>query len=56
MKAGWALGALLLLGCVGRVERGVEQIEFWGLGREGEVVAALIPEFERQNPGIRVAL
>ena len=56
MKAGWALSVLLLFGCAGRVERGGEQIEFWGLGREGEVVAALIPEFERQNPGIRVAL
>ena len=31
-------------------------IEFWGLGREGEVVAELIPEFERRNPGIRVSL
>ena len=29
-------------------------IEFWGMGREGEVVAALVPEFERRNPGLRV--
>ncbi len=29
-------------------------IEFWGLGREGEVVASMIPEFERRNPGIHV--
>ena len=29
-------------------------IEFWGLGREGEVVAQMVPEFERLNPGIRV--
>src|SRR6476620_2975073 len=56
VKASWALGALLLVGCVGKAERGIERIEFWGLGREGEVVAALIPEFERQNPGIRVTL
>ena len=29
-------------------------MEFWGLGREGEVVAEMIPEFERRNPGIKV--
>lgn len=29
-------------------------LDFWGIGREGEVVRELIPEFERQNPGIRV--
>lgn len=29
-------------------------LRFWGMGREGEVVAELIPEFERENPGIRV--
>jgi multiple sugar transport system substrate-binding protein len=56
VSARWALLALLLLGCAERRERGIEVIEFWGLGREGEVVAQLIPEFERRNPGIRVAL
>ncbi|HET9439404.1 MAG TPA: sugar ABC transporter substrate-binding protein [Longimicrobiales bacterium] len=29
-------------------------LRFWGLGREGEVVAQLIPQFEQENPGIRV--
>ncbi|MEA2602930.1 MAG: multiple sugar transport system substrate-binding protein [Acidobacteriota bacterium] len=29
-------------------------LRFWALGREGEVVKDLIPEFERRNPGIRV--
>jgi multiple sugar transport system substrate-binding protein len=29
-------------------------LRFWGLGREGEVVRELVPEFERRNPGIRV--
>ena len=31
-----------------------ENLRFWGLGREGEVVAELIEEFERENPNIRV--
>jgi multiple sugar transport system substrate-binding protein len=29
-------------------------IRFWGMGREGEVVAQLVQGFERENPGIRV--
>jgi multiple sugar transport system substrate-binding protein len=29
-------------------------VRFWALGREGEVVQSLVPEFERRNPGIRV--
>jgi len=29
-------------------------LRFWAMGREGEVVAGLLPEFERINPGIRV--
>ncbi|WP_324288255.1 sugar ABC transporter substrate-binding protein [Pseudoxanthomonas sp. SL93] len=31
-------------------------VTFWVMGYEGEVVARLLPEFERQNPGIRVDL
>jgi multiple sugar transport system substrate-binding protein len=34
--------------------RGVVTLQFWGMGREGDVVAELIPQFERENPGIRV--
>ncbi|MEO8218701.1 MAG: sugar ABC transporter substrate-binding protein [Acidobacteriota bacterium] len=37
-------------------QRGRETLELWGLGREGEVVAELIPEFERRNPGIHVVV
>ncbi|MEK6373373.1 MAG: sugar ABC transporter substrate-binding protein [Acidobacteriota bacterium] len=33
-----------------------ERLEFWALGREGEVVAEMIPEFERRNPGIDVVV
>ena len=29
-------------------------VKFWGLGREGEVVRELVPEFERAHPDIRV--
>lgn len=46
---------LALAGC-SRPEPGTVTLELWGLGREGEVVAELIPEFERRNPGIRVEL
>lgn len=44
---------LLLVGCApGPSDR--ETIRFWTMGREGEVVQQLLPEFERRNPGIRV--
>jgi multiple sugar transport system substrate-binding protein len=59
VRAGWLLIPLLLFGCAGWFEKqepGVERIELWGLGQEGEVVAERIPEFERRNPGIRVRL
>src|SRR5262244_566764 len=29
-------------------------VRFWAMGREGEVVRELLPEFERTHPGIRV--
>ena len=34
--------------------RAARIVRFWGLGREGEVVKELVPEFERTHPGIRV--
>lgn len=51
-----ALAALfVLIGCAEhRQSRTV--VEFWGLGREGEVVAEMLPEFERRNPGIKVVM
>ncbi|NDK37231.1 extracellular solute-binding protein [Pseudoxanthomonas gei] len=56
--AGW-----LLLGCCAlaaasckRDQDGREVVTFWAMGYEGEVVAKLLPEFERRNPGIRVNL
>jgi multiple sugar transport system substrate-binding protein len=33
---------------------GRERLEMWALGREGEVVQQLLPEFERRHPRVRV--
>ena len=46
------VAAGLLAGC-GRSD-GVTVVRFWAMGREGEVVTALLPEFERTHPGVRV--
>lgn len=44
---------LQLAGCApGPAER--QTLRFWTMGREGEVVQQLLPEFERRNPDIRV--
>ncbi len=45
--------AALLTSCAPRREEGVV-LKFWAMGREGEVVTALMPEFERTHPGVRV--
>ena len=53
-----ALGAVLLaVACsrAGGSDR-IQTVRFWGLGREGEVVKDLVPEFERENPGIRIVV
>lgn len=49
---------LLLLSSVSCTRKKDERevVTFWAMGYEGEVVAKLLPEFERQNPGIRVNL
>lgn len=51
-KALLILSVLLLSGCAR--DSGDSVIRFWAMGREAEVVAELIAEFERDNPGIRV--
>jgi multiple sugar transport system substrate-binding protein len=48
-----AVALLLVAGCARRSAEPVV-LRFWGMGREGEVVAELVPEFEREHPGIRV--
>lgn len=51
-----AIGAAALLGgCVKRAD-GPVVLRFWAMGREGEVVRQLLPEFERSHPGIRVEI
>jgi multiple sugar transport system substrate-binding protein len=36
------------------VHDGATVVRLWAMGREGEMVERLVPDFERQNPGIRV--
>ena len=51
-----ALAASLLAGSGCGDARGPTTVRFWAMGREGEVVAALISDFEREHPDIRVEL
>lgn len=53
--AGTAI-AVLLAACARSPADQREVVRFWAMGYEGEVVARLIPEFERRNPGVRVEL
>jgi multiple sugar transport system substrate-binding protein len=45
--------ASLLAGCAERDANRTE-LHFWLMGREAEVIAQLLPEFERRNPDVRV--
>ena len=49
-----AFAALLCSSCSRAEGRGVVELRLWAMGREGEVLQQLMPEFERENPGIRV--
>ncbi|MET0815055.1 MAG: ABC transporter substrate-binding protein, partial [Pseudoxanthomonas sp.] len=46
---------MLAAGCTRKTDDR-EVVTFWAMGYEGEVVAQLLPEFERRNPGIHVDL
>ena len=46
------LASLAMLGCAPRDTR--TTLRFWGMGREGEVVAQLVEGFEREHPDIHV--
>lgn len=50
------LGLLLVLVGCAREGDGRRVVRLWAMGYEGEVVARLLPEFERTHPGIRVEL
>ena len=47
------LALCLALGACQRAPEGT-RLKFWTIGREGEVVAQLLPEFERAHPGVHV--
>lgn len=47
-------GAALLSGCGGNDGR--TTLQFWAMGNEASNVGALMPEFERRNPDIRVVV
>ena len=57
MRSGPAL-ALLCLVAAGLADcgRGRDEVvlRFWAMGREGEVVSDLVPDFEREHPGLRI--
>jgi multiple sugar transport system substrate-binding protein len=48
------LGPLLAAACSRESAVGTTTVEFWALGREGEVVRELVPEFERSHSDLRV--
>ena len=49
-----ALSAVLTVAACDRGDPDVVTLRFWAMGREGEVVAQLARDFERENPDIRV--
>lgn len=51
--AAWMCVAALAGACTTQASD-TNTLTFWTIGREGEAVAKLIPEFEREHPGIRV--
>jgi multiple sugar transport system substrate-binding protein len=53
-RLGLVLAGLLALAGCGQPQDSRVTIDFWAMGREGEVVQALTREFERRNPNIRV--
>ncbi len=48
------LAAAAGLGACSDADRDRTTVRFWAMGREGEVVRALVPDFEREHPGIRI--
>src|SRR5690606_14702126 len=44
----------LVASCTRSEDPSTTTIRFWAMGREAEVVAELLPAFEREHPGLRV--
>ncbi|WP_051943119.1 MULTISPECIES: sugar ABC transporter substrate-binding protein [Luteibacter] len=53
MTAALVLTGAAVAGCA-KPEDGSRTLQFWTIGREGEAVARLLPEFEREHPGLHV--
>ena len=54
---GRSLGLVLALAfALGACAPRQETVTFWAMGREGEVVTELLPEFERAHPGVKVVV
>ena len=49
-----AIAVLSLATACNRPSSDQTVLRFWAMGREGEVVAELLPEFERSHPGVHV--
>jgi multiple sugar transport system substrate-binding protein len=45
--------AIIINGCSSRKDNKVV-LKFWAMGTEAEYVTSLVPEFEKENPGIKV--
>jgi multiple sugar transport system substrate-binding protein len=50
------IAALAVVAGCARTQDDRTTVRFWVMGYEGEIVAKLLPEFERQHPGIHVDL
>src|SRR5262249_31293701 len=57
-RVGWrgTLASLLLVtsACARSPMGEPTVVEFWAMGREGEVVQGMVPAFERDNPNVRI--
>jgi multiple sugar transport system substrate-binding protein len=47
---------LIVLLCLSACAPKQEVVTFWAMGREGEVVTELLPDFERSHPGTKVVV
>jgi multiple sugar transport system substrate-binding protein len=60
VRYGWitalaAMATCMLAGCAHHTDD-AHTLTFWTIGREGEAITQLLPEFERENPTIHIKL